>query len=90
MIRLLVFLLLAGALAYCGATVKLGKRTFFGHVQAIWKTDEARDMKDGIKEKTAPAVDKVKRGVKKGIEEADRDGSGSAGSGSAAATRATP
>jgi hypothetical protein len=78
MIKLLIFLLIAGALAYCGATVKLGKRTFFGHVQAIWKTDEVQDLKNGVKETAGPAVDKVKRGVKKGIEEARKpDGSGS-------------
>lgn len=83
MIKLIIMLLIAGALAYCGATVKLGKRTFFGHVQAIWKTDEVQDMKEGFKEKAGPAMDKVSRGVKKGIEEATKDGSGS-GSGSAA------
>ena len=32
-----------------GSTVKLGKRTFFGHVQAIWGTEEVRDLKDGVK-----------------------------------------
>lgn len=92
MIRFIIFLLIAGALAYCGATVKLGKRTFFGHVQAIWKTEEVQEMKDGIKEKAGPAVDKVKRGVEKGIEEAKKDegSAGSAGSGSAAPAPATP
>ena len=80
MIRFIVFLLIAGVLAYCGATVKLGKRTFFGHVQAIWKTDEVQDMKEGFKEKAGPAVDTVKRGVEKGIEEAKKDGSGSGSS----------
>ena len=84
MIKFIIMLLIAGALAYCGATVKLGKRTFFGHVQAIWKTDEVQDMKEGFKEKAGPAMDKVSRGVKKGIEEATKDGSGSAGSGSSA------
>jgi hypothetical protein len=84
MFKLLIFLLIAGALAYCGATVKLGKRTFFGHVQAIWKTDEVQDLKNGVKETAGPTVDKVTRGVKKGIEEARKpEGSGS-GSGSAA------
>ena len=80
MIRFIVFLLIAGVLAYCGATVKLGKRTFFGHVQAIWKTDEVQDLKEGFKEKAGPAVNKVKRGVEKGIEGDCEDGSGSAGS----------
>lgn len=89
MIRLIVLLLIAGALAYCGATVKLGKRTFFGHVQAIWKTDEVQDLKEGVKDTAGPTVDKVKRGVKKGIEEASKP-EGSAGSGSQAPAPATP
>ncbi len=86
MFRLLIFLLIAGALAYCGATVKLGKRTFFGHVRAIWHTEEAQDLKTGVKENIGPTVDRVKRGVKKGYEAATHDEpTGSAGSGSQAA-----
>ena len=50
MLRLLVFLAFAGALAFCGATVKLGNRTLFGHVRAIWATDEAQELKQGVKE----------------------------------------
>lgn len=80
MIRLIVFLGLAVGLAYCGATVKLGKRTFFGHVSAIWGTDEVQDLKTGVKDSAGPTVDRVKRGVKKGLEAAREDGSGSAGS----------
>lgn len=84
MIRLLVFLVLAGAFAYVGATVKLGKRTFFGHIQAIWATEQVQDLKQGVEEKAGPAVDKVKRGVQAGLEAATNDdagvGSGSAGS----------
>jgi hypothetical protein len=88
MIRLLVFLALAGALAFCGSTVKLGNRTFFGHVQAIWKTDEVQDLKAGVKDKAGPAADRVKKGVEAGYkamteEEKRAAGSGSAGSGSA-------
>ena len=81
MIRLIIFLVLAIGLAYVGATVKLGKRTFFGHIRAIWATEEVQDLKHGVEEKAGPAVEKVKRGVKAGIEAADKDeGSGSAGS----------
>ena len=85
MIRLLVFLALAGALAFCGSTVKLGNRTFFGHVQRIWATDEVQDLKAGVKEKAGPAASKVKKGVEAGYKAMtdDKDGSGSAGSGSA-------
>ena len=77
MIRLLVFLAIAGVLAFCGATVPLGKRTFFGHVKAIWSSDEMGELKAGVKESAGPAADKVKRGVKAGIEAAKDDGSGS-------------
>lgn len=59
-------------LVIVGATVKLGKRTFFGHVAAIWKTDEAQDMKEGIKEKAGPAAKKLERGVKAGYREATK------------------
>lgn len=89
MIRLLVFLAIAGALAFCGSTVKLGERTFFGHVRRIWATDEVQDLKEGVKEKAGPAADKVKKGVEAGYkamteDDKDKTGSGSAvGSGSA-------
>ncbi len=81
MIRLLVLLLVAGVLTYCGATVKLGERTFFGHVRAIWATDEVQDLKKGVEQKAGPAVDRVKRGVKAGYEAAKDDGSGGSGAG---------
>jgi hypothetical protein len=80
MIRLILFLALAAGLEYCGSTVKLGNRTFFGHVRAIWATDEVQDLKEGVKETAGPTVNRVKRGVEKGIEAASEDGSGSAGS----------
>ena len=83
MIRWLVILVLAGALAYCGATVKLGNRTFFGHVRRIWATDEVQDLKNGVKEKAGPAVDRVKKGASAGYKamtEDEKKGSGSAGS----------
>jgi hypothetical protein len=79
-IRFLITFIIVVALVVAGATVKLGKRTFFGHVSAIWKTDEAQDMKEGIKEKAGPAAEKLERGVKAGYREATKpdDGSGSA------------
>lgn len=83
MLRFLVFLALVGGLTYCGATVKLGKRTFFGHVKAIWATEEVQDLKDGVKEKAGPAASRVKRGIEKGVEAATHDDE-DAGSGSAA------
>jgi hypothetical protein len=84
-IRLLVFLAFAGALAFCGATVKLGNRTFFGHVRAIWHTEEAQNLKEGVKESAGPAADRVKRGVEAGYNAMKDDGGtgSAAGSGSA-------
>jgi hypothetical protein len=72
-IRLLVIFVLVVTLAWCGATVKLGKRTFFGHVRAIWATEEAQDMNQGVREKAGPALQKVKRGVEAGYREATSD-----------------
>ena len=80
MIRLLLILVLAAGLAYAGATVKLGKRTFFEHVRAIWATEEVQDLKHGVEDKTAPAVERVRRGVKAGFEAANGEGSGSGSS----------
>jgi hypothetical protein len=76
MIRWLIILAIAGALAYCGATVPLGKRTFFGHVKAIWATEEVQDLKAGVKENAGPTVDRLKRGVEKGIEAAQENPDG--------------
>jgi len=80
MIRFLVFLALAAGLAYCGATVPIGKRTLFGHVKAIWATPEAQDLKQGVKAKAGPAAKSMKRGIEKGYEAATEDepGTGSA------------
>lgn len=69
-IRSLIGLVILLTLVVCGATVKLGDRTFFGHVRRIWKSDETQEMVKGVKEKSGPVVDKVKRGVKAGVKEA--------------------
>lgn len=71
-IRFFLTFLIVLALVIAGATVKLGKRTFFGHVAAIWHTDEAQDMKQGIQEKAGPAAKKLERGVKAGYREATK------------------
>ena len=72
-IRFFVTMVVVLALVIAGATVKLGKRTFFGHVSAIWKTDEAQDMKEGVQEKAGPAAEKLKRGVEAGYREATKE-----------------
>ncbi len=71
MIKLLLFLVVAGIIAYLGSTVPLGKphkdapngRTFFQHISAIWKSDDMTDIKDGIGEKAGPAAAKLKEKI---------------------------
>ena len=63
MIRFLVYLAIVIALAWFATTVQLGKHTLVGHIRAIWHTEEVRDLKDGVKEKARPAVDRLERGI---------------------------
>lgn len=70
--RTIISLVVIAALVYFGTTVKLGERTFFGHIVNIWSSDEAQDMVEGIKETSGPMVERVQRGVKAGLEEASR------------------
>ena len=90
MIRLLIFLALAIGLTVCGSTVKLGKRTFFGHVRAIWHTEEVQDLKEGVKDKAGPTADRVKRGVEAGYKAMKDDGSAGSGSAAGKHSPATP
>jgi hypothetical protein len=66
MLRFLVYLALIIGLVYFATTVPLGKRTLVGHVRAIWHTEQVQELKDGVKEKAGPAVDRLERGVKAG------------------------
>ncbi len=90
MIRSLFTLVVVAVLIFLGATVPLGKRTFFGHVSAIWRTQEAKDMRDGVGDKAGPVVDKIERGVKAGVREATKDDEPATGSGSGSVAPARP
>jgi hypothetical protein len=89
MIRFLVYLVIVIALAYAATTVPLGKRTFVGHIRAIWHTEQVQELKDGVKQKAGPAVERLERGVKAGYHAAANGGSdtGSEAQGSAASAR---
>ena len=69
--RWLIILALAIGLAWLGATVKLGNRTFFEHLRAIGSSPQVQDLKHGVEEKAGPAAERVKRGVQKGFEAAE-------------------
>jgi hypothetical protein len=70
MLRFLVYLVIAIVIAYFASTVQLGKRTLVGHIRAIWHTEEVHDLKEGVKQKAGPAVDRLEKGVKAGYHEA--------------------
>ncbi len=88
---MIIYLALLVGFIYIGSTVKLGKRTFFGHVRAIWHTEEVQDLKDGVEEKAKPLADRVERGGKAAYHAMkDGSGAGSAGSSAGSAAHATP
>ena len=90
MIRALVWLILIGAFIWFGATIKLGNKTFFGHVRAIWATEEVQELKSGVKEKAEPAARKVEKGVRAGINAMKDEGSGSGSGVGSTAGSASP
>jgi hypothetical protein len=65
--RFLVSLVMLAALVWFATNVKLGKRTLWGHLVAIFATQEAKDLAEGTKEE----AEKVARKVR---EELHRDG----------------
>jgi hypothetical protein len=75
MLRFLVYLVIAIGIVWFSTQVPLGKHTLVGHVRAIWHTEQVQDLKEGVKEKAGPAVDKLGRGMKAGYHAATNDGS---------------
>jgi hypothetical protein len=73
MLRFIVYVAIAVGIVYFATTVQLGRRTLVGHVRAIWHTEEVRELKDGVKEKAGPAVDRLGRGMKAGYDEATKN-----------------
>jgi hypothetical protein len=67
LLRLIFVLGGLGAMIWFGATVPLGERTLFEHVQAIWKTPESRGLVRGTKDKVGTLVDRATNRVVKGV-----------------------
>ena len=67
LLRLIFVLGGLGAFAWFGMTVRLGERTLFEHIQAIWKTHESQDLMRGTKEKMGNLVDRAADKVVKGV-----------------------
>lgn len=83
LLKLVIYVGLLLGFIWFGMTVPLGKRTLFGHVERIWKSEETQDLVEGTKETAKPAiekikkeagptVEKIKRGVQAGLDEARR------------------
>ncbi len=69
LLKLVLFLGLIGAGVYYGTTVKLGDRTFYQHLRAIWETKETDELRRGTKEKVGGLVDEATDRVVKGVAE---------------------
>ena len=67
LLRLILVLGGLGAITWFGMTVRLGDRTLFEHVQAIWKTHESQDLLRGTKEKVGHLVDRTSEKVVRGV-----------------------
>jgi hypothetical protein len=67
LLKLALLMSLLGAGVYYGMTVKLGERTFFQHVRAIWETKETQELRRGTKQKVGGLVDEATNQVVKGV-----------------------
>jgi hypothetical protein len=67
LLRLIFVLGGLGAVTWFGMTVRLGDRTLFEHVQAIWKTHESQELLRGTKEKVGDLVDRASEKVVRGV-----------------------
>ena len=63
LLKSLMSLAMIAAVVYVGATVPLGNKTLFGHFSAIWGSDEAQQLVDGVRESSGPMLDKLDRAV---------------------------
>ena len=62
LIKILVCLVGLGAFTFWGMTVPLGERTLFGHIAAIGRSRESRELVRGTKQKVADLERHLGRG----------------------------
>jgi hypothetical protein len=81
LIRFLISLAMFAAFVWFATTVPLGKRTLWGHLRAIFATQEAKDLADGTKEEAKKVADRFREGLAKDggapldpLDDKDRDG----------------
>ncbi len=61
LVRFLISVVMLFAFVWFAVTVPLGKRTLWGHVHAIFATQEAKDLAEGTKEEAEKVARKVKQ-----------------------------
>jgi hypothetical protein len=59
LVRFVVSLAMLAAFVWFAVTVPLGKRTLWGHLHAIFATQEAKDLAEGTKEEAEKVARKV-------------------------------
>jgi hypothetical protein len=59
--RLLFTLLVLVALFWFATSVNLGKRTLYGHLRAIFATQEAKDLAEGAKDEAKKIAERMRR-----------------------------
>jgi hypothetical protein len=60
LVRFCISLVMFAAFIWFAVTVPLGNHTLWGHLHAIFATQEAKDLADGTKEEAEKVVHKVK------------------------------
>jgi hypothetical protein len=77
LIRWLAWLVCFAGFVWFGSTVKLGRRTLFGHLSAIFHSREAKDLADGTKEEAHKIAERLREPSPKPaldpVTEKDRD-----------------
>ena len=61
LLRLLISLAMLGGFVWFGMTVKLGDKTLFGHLAAIGKSKETKDLVEGTKDAAKPVIHEVEK-----------------------------
>jgi hypothetical protein len=64
LIRFIISCLLLSAFIWFAVSVPLGKRTLWGHLVRIARTDEARELASGAKETAADVARRVREELK--------------------------
>lgn len=60
LVRFVISLVMLLAFVWFAVTVPLGKRTLWGHLHAIFGTQEAKDLAEGTKQEAEKVARKVK------------------------------